>query len=59
MDIDESIEEHKEDSLKQTPTPLNLGGMHGWVCPVCGRGNSPFSSNCPCVPMPPMKITCL
>jgi hypothetical protein len=23
-------------------------GMLGWVCPVCGRGNSPFSSTCPC-----------
>jgi hypothetical protein len=23
-------------------------GMTGWVCPVCGRGNSPFSSTCPC-----------
>lgn len=23
-------------------------GMLGWVCPVCGRGNSPFSSFCPC-----------
>jgi hypothetical protein len=23
-------------------------GMLGWVCPVCGTGNSPFSSTCPC-----------
>ncbi len=27
-------------------------GMLGWVCPVCGRGNSPFSSACPCVSFP-------
>jgi hypothetical protein len=33
-------------------------GLTGWVCPVCGRGNSPFSGSCPCTPMPPMQITC-
>jgi len=27
-------------------------GMLGWICPVCGRGNSPFSSSCPCTPFP-------
>lgn len=26
-------------------------GMLGWVCPVCGMGNSPFSSVCPCKSM--------
>ncbi|VVB53248.1 Uncharacterised protein [uncultured archaeon] len=25
--------------------PQNLG----WKCPVCGRGNSPFTTTCPCV----------
>jgi len=36
-------------------------GMLGWVCPVCGRGNSPFSSSCPCVSFsqfPSWPITC-
>jgi len=23
--------------------------MDGWRCPICGRGNSPFSTSCPCV----------
>ena len=22
--------------------------MEGWKCPVCGRGLSPFVSDCPC-----------
>ena len=21
----------------------------GWICPVCGRGLSPFTSYCPCM----------
>lgn len=25
--------------------PQNLG----WECPVCGRGNSPFTTTCPCI----------
>jgi len=39
------------------PKPV---GMTGWICPACGRGNSPFSSSCPCVPFPGSQfpITC-
>jgi len=23
-------------------------GLYGWICPVCGRGLSPFTYVCPC-----------
>lgn len=23
---------------------------YGWVCPNCGRGNSPWTNTCPCIP---------
>lgn len=31
---------------------------YGWICPICGRGNSPHTSSCPCRPAPPFTITC-
>ena len=27
----------------------SLSGLQAWVCPVCGRGNSPYNATCPCV----------
>ncbi len=32
-------------------TTVNKPVQYGWVCPVCGRGNSPFTSTCPCKPI--------
>ena len=27
---------------------INGPKMTGWICPVCGRGVSPYTSACPC-----------
>jgi hypothetical protein len=24
--------------------------QYGWVCPLCGRANAPWISQCPCMP---------
>lgn len=31
--------------------------VYGWVCPVCGRGNGPYTNTCPCKPFE-IRITC-
>jgi len=31
---------------------------YGWICPVCGRGNSPYATTCPCMGFPEYKVTC-
>ena len=34
-------------------------GNYGWICPVCGRGNSPYTSTCPCKPwVANWEVTC-
>ena len=35
-----------------------IGGIHGWICPVCGAGLSPYTQRCSCQGYPPMKVTC-
>ena len=30
----------------------------GWICPVCGRGLSPYISTCPCKGWNYWKVTC-
>jgi hypothetical protein len=30
---------------------------YGWLCPRCGRGNSPNTNTCLCMPFE-MKVTC-
>jgi len=31
-------------------------GAYGWICPVCGAGNSPFTTTCPCTRK--YEVTC-
>ena len=35
-----------------------ISQMRGWVCPVCGRGLSPYTSVCPCNNGKGWEITC-
>jgi hypothetical protein len=39
------------------PVIKNVYYNYGWICPVCGAGLSPFTSQCPCK-FPTYKITC-
>lgn len=43
------LKEYKK--IKEEPKKSGEG-LLGWRCPVCGRGNSPFNSTCPCVSTP-------
>lgn len=40
--------------IKESDAPK----MTGWICPVCGRGLSPWTTVCPCKGYPKMEVTC-
>lgn len=40
--------------IKESDSPK----ITGWICPVCGRGLSPYTSVCPCKGYPKMEVTC-
>lgn len=49
------LDEYQTDYLKKTTLTnenisetINAPKMMGWICPVCGRGLSPFTTVCPC-----------
>ena len=41
-----------------TSKTINPPTISGWICPVCGRGLSPYTSVCPCKGYPKIEITC-
>lgn len=47
------LAEKKIEQLPSAPPSLQ-----GWVCPVCGRGLSPFTTVCPCKNGKGWGITC-
>lgn len=60
----ESIEDlmasgEMEDILLPSAQPKQrIPQMRGWVCPVCGRGLSPYTSVCPCNNGKGWELTC-
>lgn len=40
------------------PETINPPKMTGWICPVCGRGLSPWTSACPCKGGKGWEVTC-
>ena len=36
------------DTTNPPTEKANPPKMVGWICPVCGRGLSPFTTMCPC-----------
>ena len=44
--------------VESMPTVEYIPAMSGWICPVCGRGLSPFTSVCPCKMGKGWEITC-
>lgn len=53
--IEERIATTGGDAKSETTNPPK---MTGWICPVCGRGLSPYTSMCPCKGYPKMEVTC-
>lgn len=44
--------------IKDEEAEDDLPKIFGWICPVCGRGLSPWTSACPCKGGKGWEVTC-
>lgn len=49
------VAEIQKADLKTTYTKLD--SQVGWICPICGRGLSPYTNCCPCKVSSEINIT--
>lgn len=47
---DVNEDENSTDQFRWDEIDRKSPVLVGWVCPVCGRGLSPYTSICPCKP---------
>jgi len=57
-DLHWSDTEFGEHVVKANQKTQSAGVITGWICPVCGRGLSPYTSFCPCKGWVKMEVTC-
>ena len=56
-DLEEKAKTTCGDGYSKTYNQNAANGLTGWICPVCGRGLSPFTSVCPCKGVVKFDIT--
>jgi len=57
-DSDERFQKKLEEAKRDDLWHENVNGPAGWICPVCGRGLSPYTNFCPCKEWGEMIVTC-
>ena len=43
-----------DNTTTSTSYTINPPRQYGWVCPLCGRANAPWVSQCSCIPIKPV-----